>query len=83
MTFAKRFIACSVCTVDLASTIGCNAVQRDYRTLYARVACLSTGNGIFMDLLFNREVPWLVLGLIVFAVLIWHGYLTLKNTLNN
>jgi hypothetical protein len=69
MTFAKRFIACSVCTVDLASTIGCNAVQRDYRTLYARTACLSTGNGIFMDLFFNR-----CLGLngehIVFAVLI-------------
>lgn len=63
MTFAKRFIACSVCTVDLASTIGCNAVQRDYRTLYARIACLSTEIGIFIVLFFNREVPWLVLEL--------------------
>ncbi len=70
MTFAKRFIACSVCTVDLASTIGCNAVQRDYRTLYARTACLSTGNEIFMDLFFNREVPWLEWGAQSFAVLI-------------
>jgi len=61
MTFVKRFIACSVCTVDLASTIGCNAVQRDYRTLYAQFVRLSTKIGIFIELFFNREVPWLVL----------------------
>ncbi len=56
MTFAKRFIACSVCTVDLASTIGCNAVQRDYRTLYARFFGLSTKKRIFLLKIFLLPV---------------------------